>query len=99
MHILWVIIFGTWNGAPNIDIKCLGNDANKALRKLLEKNLLGIQVKDLKHPCDCGKEYAEGFCSLCYETICSHCGIRQIKHHNCEISCMNCKCGHSSGIL
>ncbi|MFH1456025.1 MAG: hypothetical protein ABIF40_03680 [archaeon] len=74
----------------------LGNDANKALKKLLEKNL--ISVEEMQHPCNCGKGHTEGFCSLCYELICSHCGKKEFQHNQCGIKCLNCTCGHSQGV-
>src|SRR3989344_4935842 len=55
-------------------ISLLSNDATKAIKSLLERNLIGINVRELKALCDCGKGYAEGFCSICNESICSNCG-------------------------
>ena len=76
----------------------LGTDANKALRKLLEKNLLGVQVKDLHHQCACNHGVAEGFCSLCYELTCPHCSIKSFKHILCHSTCMNCRYCYSEDV-
>ena len=79
-------------------ISLLSNDATKAIKSLLERNLIGINVRELKALCDCGKGYAEGFCSICNESICSHCGFEELIHDDCSSTCLSCNYGHQEGI-
>ncbi len=78
-------------------LNLLSSDANKALMNLLEKNLLGKSVENKKHPCKCSYGNTLGFCNICLETACEHCSVKQMKHSNCTINCLNCQCGHSEG--
>lgn len=75
----------------------IGKDSNQALKKMLDKNSLGIHASELKEMCSCNHGYTEGFCELCQWTVCSHCGSKEIRHINCEASCINCQCGHHEG--
>src|SRR3989344_4342923 len=68
-------------------LSLLNNDLTKAIKSLLERNLIGITVKELKALCDCGKGYAEGFCYVCNEPICSHCGFAELTHDDCSSTC------------
>lgn len=76
----------------------LGKDSNEALKKLLEKNLLGLHAKDLKQLCSCGKGYIEGFCSVCNEVVCSHCGFQEMQHNLWSATCINCQIGNHEEI-
>ena len=78
-------------------ISQFSNDANKALRNLLEKNLLGIDAKHLQYPCACGKANTQGFCQICTELACEHCATEQLQHNLCEANCLNCQSGHAKG--
>jgi hypothetical protein len=64
---------------------------------LLDKSLLGVQASELRHLCACNNGYTKGFCVLCEETVCSHCGFKELKHLDCDVSCINCQCGHQEG--
>src|SRR3989344_812257 len=79
-------------------LSLLSNDTTKAIKDLLERNLIGINVKELKALCDCGKGYAEGFCYTCNEPICSHCGFEELIHNDCSSTCLSCKYGHQEDI-
>jgi len=72
----------------------LEKDANTALKGLLEKNLLGHPISDLKAQCSCTKGHTSGFCVACQETVCQQCGFLELKHSACGVNCLNCRCGN-----
>lgn len=72
----------------------LETDANTALKVLLEKNLLGHHISDLKDLCSCTKGHTSGFCVACQETVCQQCGFLELKHSACGVNCLNCRCGN-----
>lgn len=76
----------------------LSKDSTEALKKLLDKNLLGKDISELKQLCECGSDYTKGFCFQCQELVCSHCGYKELKHNNCNTKCINCKIGHQEDL-
>jgi hypothetical protein len=47
-----------------------------------------------KHKCSCGKGYAEGFCFVCEEPVCSECAEKTRMHYDCSE-----KCEHRKGSI
>jgi len=79
-------------------ISQVGKDSNQALKKMLDVSLLGSEISDMKEVCDCDNGYIEGFCEVCHEPVCNHCGFKDIRHANCGVHCLNCDCGNQDSI-
>jgi len=45
----------------------------------------------IKQVCSCKKGYADGFCFVCNEPVCSECGEKTRLHYSCNTKCNNCE--------
>ena len=45
----------------------------------------------VKQECSCKKGYADGFCFVCNEPVCSECGEKTRLHYSCNTKCNSCE--------
>lgn len=86
------------NGEYLINAKWLDNlekFKEKVVKKYIEGNLAQKDKQKIyalaKQQCSCGKGFAEGFCFVCNEPVCSECGEKTRMHYSCSKKCEHCK--------
>jgi hypothetical protein len=82
----------------SVNSKWLGN-LDKFIEKISKKYVNGnIAEKEkrniysfAKQECSCKKGFAEGFCFVCSELVCSECGEKTRLHYLCNTRCESCE--------
>jgi hypothetical protein len=65
---------------------------DKVISKSVEDEMQKLEVVNLaRQECSCGKGFAEGFCYVCNEPVCSNCAEKIRMHYSCSDKCVNCK--------